>query len=90
MIIKKDNSFSLKNGLYLFYRLHDGIIEQTKVYLISIYNYHSNNYFIKANSLIKEFTSEAYALEYNPYSGVIRMVTEQKDNVASFQYISLY
>ena len=90
MIIKKDNSFSLKNGLYLFYRLHNGVIEQTKVYLIPIFSYYVNNYFIKANSLIKDFTSEAYALEYNPYTGVIRMVAEQTDDVASYKYISLY
>ena len=90
VVIRKDDSFSLKNGLYLFYRLHDGLIEQTKVYLISIYKYHSNDYFIKANNLIKEFNSVAYALEYNPYSGVIRMVAEQTDDVASYKYISLY
>ena len=90
VVIRKDDSFSLKNGLYLFYRLHDGVIEQTKVYLIPIYTYYLNNYFIKANSLIKDFTSEAYALEYNPYSGVIRMVAEQSDDVASYKYISLY
>ena len=90
VVIRKDDSFSLKNGLYLFYRLHGGIIELTKVYLISIYKYHSNNYFIKANNLIKEFNSGAFALEYNPYSGVIRMVAEQTDDAAFFQYISLY
>ena len=90
VIIRKDDSFSLKNGLYLFYRLHDGVIEQTKVYLIPIFSYYLNNYFIKANSLIKDFTSEAYALEYNPYTGVIRMIAQQSDDVALFQYIRLY
>ena len=57
---------------------------------MSIYNYYSNNYFIKANNLIKEFISGAYDLEYNPYSGVIRMVAEQSDDVALFQYIRLF
>ena len=87
--IDKSDNFKLYNGLYLFYRVHGGYIEQTKVYLIALDDYIENNKFFRPKNLIQEYDNNAYALEYNPHNGIIRLIDEQIDNIASYYYIKL-
>lgn len=89
VVIDKSDNFKLYNGLYLFYRVHGGHIVQTKVYLIALNDYIENNNFFRPKNLIQEYDNNAYALEYNPYNGIIRLINEQTDNIASYYYIKI-
>lgn len=52
-------------------------------------DYIENNKFFRPKNLIQEYDNIAYALEYNPYNGIIRLINEQTDNIASYYYIKL-
>lgn len=79
----------MPRGLYLLYRLHNGIFVQSKVYLASITLYPFENYFHPMKNIIPEFDNNAYALEYNPVTGEIKMIDDQTDEVADYIVIEL-
>lgn len=66
----------IERGLYLVYYLHNGIRQQSKFYIINIsgYNTESENYFVKAISLIPGTDNATYAIEYNSATREVKIV----------------
>lgn len=86
-VVLTKEPLKVESGLYMVYRLHDGMRKQSKVYFLSITGYKGNtneNKFIRAQSFINDFDNSAYAIEYNSATCEIKLINDQIDEVADY------